>query len=139
MNTTFNNDVIERVYGVGDSDDEDKYWNINPWACPTPLDNQNHRTTDLIIHNNMGKDHPDADLYPEATGLASATVKVNPQKSPTSKAIPDISRRTPQNVPSNYTPAGSAPSYSGSGSRSKKKVSNTNTSKSTRTTSHSLS
>lgn len=25
----------------------------------------------------MGKDHPDADLYPEATGLASATVKAH--------------------------------------------------------------
>jgi hypothetical protein len=24
----------------------------------------------------MGKDHPDADLHPEATGLAAATVKV---------------------------------------------------------------
>lgn len=25
----------------------------------------------------MGKDHPDADLHPEATGLAAATVKVS--------------------------------------------------------------
>lgn len=26
---------------------------------------------------NMGKDHPDADLYPEATGLAAGVVKVS--------------------------------------------------------------
>lgn len=31
------------------------------------------KTTDLA---NMGKDHPDANLHPEATGLAAKTVQV---------------------------------------------------------------
>jgi hypothetical protein len=55
----------------------------------------------------MGKDHPDADLHPEATGLAALTVKV-PSVAPNSDIhYTNVARLTPPNTPSSSTVGGS--------------------------------
>ena len=72
----------------------------------------------------MGKDHPDADLHPEATGPAAAIVKVTTMNCIVPITVTDmiVTRHMKQRIHSNSTQAGSAPSSNASGSPLRRRI-----------------
>jgi hypothetical protein len=58
------------------------YWTLTSWIVYTSPEHTlvaTHTThfAKATTPANMGKDHPDANLHPEATGLAAKTVRVS--------------------------------------------------------------